>query len=135
MPGNPKNMKISKEKNEVVLFINPRIFSLDVIYSAAYVFIDKAYVMISGDPEKEIIVEIRPKTAGDPELLGREFNNELLNYSVYKQQVEKNSKIRETIIQRALITNTKAETEEDYEFEDPEGIAVPWEEKYGKKKD
>ena len=47
------------------------------------------------------------------------------------------------IIQRALFTNDPSIIDEvnsegkidldDEEFEDPEGIAVPWEEKYGKK--
>ena len=138
------NIKIDKTENKVLITINPKIFNLDVIYSAAYIFLDKAYIMIDGNPEKEIVVQIKPKMNEDSETLGREFNNELLNYSVYKKQVERNSAIRQTIVQRALLTNIskneEKENEEpeegDYVFDDPEGIAIPWEEKYGKiKKD
>ena len=74
----------------------------------------------------------------DIEKLGREFFNELLSYAAYKSQSEKSSEIRKSIIQRALLTNDLDETiaeegfaDDDY-LDDPEGIAIPWEEKYGK---
>ncbi len=77
-----------------------------------------------------------------------------MNYAFYKKQVEKNADIRKAIIQRALVTaelsgepvandsasqNQKPPEIEEFEdsdadfIEDPEGIAIPWEEKFGKK--
>lgn len=130
------NLEIHSD--HVVVSVNPKIYDLDVVYSAAYVLMDKAYIVIDGDPEEEIIVEIRAKDKSDNELVGRDFNNELINYAVYKAQSAANQEIKETIVKRALMTNAGEEIVVDVEdddssyLDDPEGIAVPWEEKYGK---
>lgn len=129
-----KISNIEVYKDHILVTVNPKVYPLDVLYSAAYVLLDKAYVVIDGDPDKKVIVEIRPKEKYDLIKLGNEFNNELINYAVYKVQSEKNRAIREAFIQRALLTNVATQKEEDY-IDDPEGIAVPWEEKYGKKDD
>jgi hypothetical protein len=42
-----------------VLKINPKIYNLRVIYSCAYVFLDRAYIFLEGDPKKEILVRIK----------------------------------------------------------------------------
>ena len=97
------NMEIHKDL--ILLSINPKIYPLDVVYSAAYALLDKAYIILDGDPEEEIIVEIRPKAKIPLKKLGDGFNQELINYAVYKKQSEKNALIRQTIIQRALLTN------------------------------
>jgi len=133
-------INIENKEGNYVIKINPKIYPLDVIYSAAYVFIDKVYIIIEGDPEKEICIMLKPKKDQNIENVGEEFYNELLNYLVYKNYGSKNKKIRETIIQRALITNDPSiiteeeDVNEDIEeyLDDPEGIAIPWEEKYGK---
>ena len=62
-----------------------------------------------------------------------DFNNELITYAVYKAKTAENQVIRDTIVQRALSTNLPGD-EQDY-LDDPESIAVPWEEKYGKEPD
>ncbi len=68
-----------------------------------------------------------------------EFKNELLNY-VLRLSIAKNTgKIRDAIVERALFSalspqeTGKKGAEEVFE-EDPLGIALPWEEKYGKEK-
>jgi len=113
--------------------VNPKIYPLDVIYSAAYSMLDKAYVLLSGDAETEVIVSIKPKDNTSTNLAD-EFTSELLNWAVYKTQSEKNADIRKAIIQRALLTNgfNEEEKDDDNYLDDPEGIAIPWEEKYGK---
>lgn len=151
------NLEIIKEDNKVIIKINPKIYPLEVVYSAAYVFLDKAYILIDGDPKKEIIVEAKPKEEKNLEYFGGEFNNELLNYLTYKNFSDKNKDIRTMIVQRALITGDpdvldnknsfddeeldeetkkllkELEDDDDDDFlDDPEGIAIPWEEKYGK---
>ena len=113
--------------------INPKIYPLDVIYKAAYVMLDKAFILLDGNPETEVIVKIKGKN-GEDEKLKDEFSSELLNWAVYKDQSEKNAEIRKTIIQRALLTNGFEEKKDDDYLDDPEGIAIPWEEKYGKDK-
>lgn len=97
------NMELDKEKNRVLISLNPRIYPLDVVYSACYVFIDKAYVLLDGEPEEEIIVELKPKDESESiEKLGMEFSNELLNYAVYKRQSLANADIKTLIVQAAL---------------------------------
>ena len=131
------NLEVHKKDNFVAVSINPTLYSLEIIYSAAYTFIDRAYIIIDGDPKEEIIVQIRPKdNSADIENLGREFNNELINYSVYMHRTIKNQVIRETIVQRALNTNNFQPQASQYNrdsqenqisyIEDPDNIAKPW---------
>jgi His-Xaa-Ser system protein HxsD len=141
-----KSIEIDSNENLLKVLINPNIYPLDVIYAASYVFIDNVYVIIEGDLKKEIRVILKPKEKYDLEKLGMEFNNELLNYAVYKEKSTKNKGIREAIMQRALVTNDPTliegneddkldkDLDEDIEefLDDPEGIAIPWEDKYGK---
>jgi His-Xaa-Ser system protein HxsD len=139
------NFEIDDEDNFVTISINPKIFPLEVIYLASYVFMDRAYVMLNGDPEKEVLVQLKSKDKKENlKKLASEFNNELLNYSVYVVQAARTNELRRAIIERALMTNTieelcqcdecrRARGElvdescEEVEFiEDPEGIAKPW---------
>jgi len=133
----PVPINVEEEKNQVVVSINPKIYPLEVIYSAAYVFLDKFYTIIDGDPETEIIVKLKakePTSREDLEKAAFEFQNELVNYSVYVVQAARNKDIRKAIVEAALGTNLQAEdeyegndNEEDVDFiEDPEGIAEPW---------
>jgi len=101
------NLEINKEGEYLIVSINPKIYPLEVIYSAAYVFLDRAYLLIDGNPEEEIFVQMKPKNRKeDLEKLGNEFNNELVNYSVYVVQAVRNQPLRKAIIERALLTNT-----------------------------
>ena len=139
------NITLNEKDKSIRIAVDSNIYPLDVVTSASYVFLDKAYVFIEGDPAKELIVNMVPKKGHDPEKLGMEFNNELLNYALYKKQSEKNAPVKEAIIQRALMTAEFAPDpppaevpefdESDADFlDDPEGIAIPWEEKFGDSK-
>ena len=145
------NIEINEKEGYVIISINPKIYPLDVVLSSAYVFTEKYYCLVDGDPKEEIIVEMRPKTKkGDLKKMAREFNNELINYANYAVQSLKNQILRESIITRVLETHTiPSEEFDNYEnvpscedevqqnnsekswFDDPEGIAIPWDEKYG----
>lgn len=137
----PGNLELNREDCSVMVSVNPKIYPLDVVMSAAYIFTNDNYVLLDGDPNDKIIVEIRPKDKTvSVESLGRMFNNELINYATYAVQAIKNAKLRETILNRVLLTNSVQEIDspiEDPEDElcedDPEDIAIPWEEKYGDK--
>jgi len=101
------NLEIDKKGDYLIVSINPKIYPLEVIYSAAYVFLDRAYLTIDGNPEEEIFVQMKPKGKENLEKLGLEFNNELVNYSVYVVQATRNQPLRKAIIERALLTNTE----------------------------
>ncbi|MFH1849275.1 MAG: hypothetical protein ABH879_03750 [archaeon] len=128
------NLEIHKDY--LVISVNPKIYALDVVHSAAYTLIDRAYIVVTGDPDKEILVEIRPTVKADLLRIGRMFNNELLNYAVYKSQIEKNNEIRTEIVKKALSAGaekkqaekTLLDEEEDFgaSEDDPEGIRKPW---------
>ena len=130
------NLEMHKKGNYVLVSVNPKIYSLEVVYAAAYFLIDRVYVIIGGDPERELIVELRPKKGKNLEELGREFNNELINYSVYMMQSKRNQVEKEMLMKRALLTNIKPpklSSDEDIKdvigkppVEDPEDIAKPW---------
>jgi len=134
-----ENTKQGMENIEIhddhaVLRVNPRIYPLELVYSAAYIMIDKAFILLDGDPEKSVVVEIR-KRKKDQDLndLIREFNEELLNYAVYKVQSEKNKRLREIILYRALLTNTVPQKKnDDRKMEDPDNIMKTWEETHSK---
>lgn len=141
------NLELNHNEKYVTIKLNPKVYSLDVVYTASYVFLEKSFVILDGDPKTEIIVELRPRDkTHNLEDIGREFNNELISCMVYKIQSEKNKAIREAIVQRALLTNqesTKSKNSQeqshdseitfgtDDQLEDPLGIAKPWEDKYG----
>jgi len=154
------NLEINKKDNYVLISVNPKIYPVDVVLSSAYIFTDSCYVLVDGDPNEEIIVELRPKKEGDIEKIGRDFNNELVNYANYAVQAIKNSRLREAILNRVLLTNSVQSEEEfnenaygapqqtselceednkvltnepDEDIDDPLEIAKPWEEKYGEK--
>lgn len=141
------NLEIREKEGYVWVSVNPKICSLDVIYSAAYMFLETCYVMIDGDPMEEVIVELRPKNQTeltDLRMLGREFNNELINYANYAVQCIRTVGIRETILKRVLLTqdaesakNTPAsETghiDKNAESQ-KEAVGNPVEETYGKNK-
>ncbi len=107
------NIEVGKGGNQIIISINPKVYPLEVIYSAAYVFLDRAYILIDGDPEEEIFVQMKPKDSKmDMEKMGLEFNNELVNYSVYVVQAVRNQPLRKAIIERALLTNIGEALEE-----------------------
>lgn len=88
--------------------VNSKIYPLEIIESAAYVFTDRAYIILDGDPENEVIVMIKPKQGYDKRILESEFHNELLNYKTYARFSDKNKELRLAILQRALVTNNPA---------------------------
>ncbi|MCH8048786.1 hypothetical protein IIC44_01680 [Patescibacteria group bacterium] len=96
---------VKEASDHILCIVNTKIYTLDTIHSAAYILVDKAYILLDGDPSTEIKVEIRKKTDVALKDLAREFNEQLLNYAVYNAQSERNKKLREAIILRTLLTN------------------------------
>ena len=74
------NFELNKSKNKVVIYINKRIFPVSSVKEAAFLFKDTSWVALE-ENENEILVELKPKSIMDLELLAREFNNELLAQS------------------------------------------------------
>lgn len=111
--------------DEITISVNPKIYTLDCIYSAAYILMEKAYFILDGDPEKEVIVKIIPK---DAEQIGQQsglkaddieklFFEEMLNYKHYHMNLEKNKEITRLIIEKALFTANPAIIEDAKQIE------------------
>jgi len=127
----------------VEIKLNSKIYPVEAILNACYLFIDRAYIFLDSDP-KGIQIKISFKSkSGDSkkqlEALKGEFMNELL-HCVLRYGISKdNKKIREYIVGRALysvLPSSEAVSSNDkinYQ-DDPLGIAKPWEKKYGKQK-
>jgi len=118
--------------------LNSKIYPLEAILSACYVFIDRAYIFLEGDSKgKTVKVSFKGKVKLSERKLKSlrgEFMNELLHCALRYKISKNNKKIREYIIGRAIYSALPAKSGQtgDYQ-EDPLGIAVPWEEKYGNK--
>ena len=132
--------KIKTKNNTVDFLINLDNYPLEAVYGAAYVFLDRAYVFLDSPSAKKIKVFLKGKNSlAEKKLedLRGEFLNELLNYTVRINLAKTNKKIREFIIGQALFSaagDGEAGQEEELKYQDdPLGIAIPWEEKYGKK--
>lgn len=151
------------KNNKIVFSINSKIYPLEAIYSTSYNFLDRAYIFLDGDPSNNIKIQIKIKPSNSKLSLAKlkeEFFNELLNNTLRYQISRENKNLREFIVGTALLgslgelkpsekfftdtklvkTELKNAEENDEEsvkeetFEDPLGIAIPWEEKFGQTK-
>ncbi|MEW5944704.1 MAG: His-Xaa-Ser system protein HxsD [bacterium] len=143
--------------NRIDIRVKEALYPLDAIMTAAYGFIDRAYILLDYGKNGDVVVRFRSKKKTSPEVfaaLRGEFENELLHQSLRVALGKKNRKTRELIITQALYAlkpgEDELEKDEDIEeelkgilaeadeegadyLEDPLGIAVPWEEKHKKK--
>ena len=131
------NLEINERDGFALVRLNPKVYPIDVVYSASYSFLEKAYIILDGDAENEIVVRVRPKARAESvEAVARAFNNELLKYAAYKVSSEAGRGIRWMIVEKALSTNCGCNAGYDeVSLDDPLGIATPWEETHGKDKD
>lgn len=126
--------------NTTKIELDTKIYPLEAIYGASYVFIDRLYVFLDKGKRDKVNIFLKSKNKISKKQLTNlvgEFMNELLNYSLRIGLAKNNKKIREYIVEQALfaasnkLDNDLSADNLGYE-DDPLGIAVPWEEKYGK---
>jgi len=146
MPELKSNLEIDGEEGAVRASINPKIYSMSVIYSAAHSLTNRNYVLIDGDREIEVVVEIKPFDRRENlEELGRIFNNRLLSYQLAEQKRIENMAIKQLILYRALMTNSSEDIiemqrekqkipDKKEETPDMKDVNLPWEEKPKKPK-
>lgn len=142
------------------IVLDTKLYPLEAIYAASSVFLDKAYLFLDGNPATQVKVTLTLKDASffprGLAQLKKEFLNEILNYSLRYLIAQKNKNLRDFILSTALLGSlgelnpsedffhneeflaeelqeTELEKKEETPsvvFEDPEGIAIPWEEKF-----
>ena len=128
-----------KDTNTIKIGINTTVYPLEAIYGASYVFIDRVYIFLDSKKNNEIEISFKGKKKNSKKQLENlvgEFMNELLNYTLRISLAKTNKKIREYIVEQALfaaVNTVENDLSDSLGYEnDPLGIAIPWEEKYGK---
>lgn len=141
--------KLDAQASTMTLSLDISLYPRDVLYGAAYVFLDRAYVLLDRDGAR-FLVHLRGKQALDEGTLrgmAGEFENELLAQALRHAVVKANQRIIEGITALAITGAAGPPPGEeraddpmlvdlhdpdDGVLDDPLGLAVPWE---AKKKD
>ncbi|MBX7190455.1 MAG: hypothetical protein K1X94_00265 [Sandaracinaceae bacterium] len=146
----PEIAAIDLADTSIALSIDATTYGLEALQAAGYTFLDRAYVILDRPSPERYRVTLAPKKS-EGELraqltrLAGEFANELLA-AAYRQRLQhENRALIESVTMRtvagAMGPAEAAPSLEELEafdfsaeaFEDPLGIAMSWEEKYGKK--
>jgi His-Xaa-Ser system protein HxsD len=138
--GTIDQYSLDEAKGTVKLTLNKGLYTKEVLFGTAYIFIDRAYVFLDRNEEGDYLVQLKMKEDTphkDLEALVGEFSNELVNQLLRVSVSKRNAKIREAIVSRALFSNfnerkifeTDFGDEGDF-LDDPLGIATPWEQKF-----
>lgn len=145
-PTQASRLGFSISGDQISFDVDESLYSLEAIYGACYLFIDRCFVFLSRPKAGEVKVQLtarQPDTATDLDRLAGEFTNELLSQATRLRLSQATARIREYYTAAALRTATAApsvddllaELESEDLLEDPLEIMVPWEEKYGAKQD
>ena len=130
----------------LTLSLDIGLYPRDVLYAAAYVFLDRAYVLLDR-VDSRFVVHLRGKRPLDEAMLqamAGEFENELLAQALRHQVVDANQRIIEDVVAVAIAGATAGvepdagppaehapfidpQDQEDGFLADPLGIAQPWE--------
>lgn len=100
------------KENKIIVLVDPKLYSLEAVYGAAYAFLDKAYIYLEEGPKSKIQISLKGKeklTEKESEALKGEFLNELLNFSLRDKISKNNKKIREYIVARTLTSSLHRE--------------------------
>ena len=143
----PQIETLDAPTSTLTLSLDVGLYPRDVLYAAAYVFLDRAYVLLDRDGTR-FLVRLRGKTAIDEATLramAGEFENELLAQALRHKVIKANQKIIEGITALAISGAAGSDNgasdaplidledaADDGFLDDPLGIATPWE---AKKKD
>ena len=126
--------------------IDATLYPVDAVYGASFVLIDRCYVLLDKPAEGRLSVTLTLKKATDDSaaslraMVG-ELANELLACAWRIKIQAENRGLIESVTMRSMAGAMGAPSLDDLEsfdfsseaFEDPLGIALSWEEKYGKK--
>lgn len=145
------SVDIDTANNRVVIAVDTTLYPKDAVLGAAYVFIDRCFVLLDALEGTELTISLRGREPLDDAKLGDlsgEFANELLAQTLRQRIADQNRPLLEAVVARAVggaVGPTVSEPEfdlselesldlEDEPFDDPLGIAMSWEDKYGDKR-
>lgn len=142
----PEFVGAELDKGSVTVALDPAIYPLEAIYGAAYVFIDRCFVLLDKNAEGRFLVTLAAKKGDATEAslkdLAGELANELLSCAWRHQITRENKALIESVTLQAIggamgppsLDDLASFDFTDEPFEDPLGIAMSWEEKYKKDK-
>jgi His-Xaa-Ser system protein HxsD len=141
----PELVSADLASGAVHLRVDVAIHPLSAVYAAAYVFLDRCFVLLDKPAEQQLRVTLAPRKPGADDAALRalvgEFSNELLSAAWRQQIAQDNRAVIEMVTAQAIAAAMGAPSLDDLagfdfgdeSFEDPLGIAMSWEEKYKKK--
>jgi His-Xaa-Ser system protein HxsD len=151
LPGIPAGLaSLDLRAGSASIRVDGAAYPLDALYGAAYVFIDRCYVLLDrpeghGEPDGGWRVTLAWKsgepTAEQLRALAGEFANELLSCAWRSLIARENRTLIESVTAQALVGAMGPPSLDDLEkfdfseatFEDPLGIAMSWEDKHKRK--
>lgn len=121
-----------------VFSVADELYPRDAIYATAYIFIDRAYVLLDRQGDR-IVVRLRgksPLSEADLHAMSGEFANELLAQTLRRRIASENGRIIEAVTALAIgaatglpvnpLTTSDAGDATEF-VEDPLGLGKPWE--------
>ena len=137
---------VNQSPTGIVLSFDETLYPKDAVFTAAYSLLDRCFVHIGREGSKLLVrLRAKPGMTVAPEVLSGDFQSEALAQTWRRQIVQENQALIEALTSRALqgaagppgLDDMLDENLGDLgdAFDDPLGIAVSWEEKYGKGKD
>ena len=130
----------------LTLSLDVGLYPRDVLYAAAYVFLDRAYVLLDRQDSRFVVRfrSKRPLEEATFHAMAGEFENELLAQALRHQVVDANQRIIEDVVAVAIAgaaagvegsgaTGLEGATlidpadPDDGFLADPQGVARPWE--------
>jgi len=139
--------RVDLGEGRATIDLDAGLYPLEAVYGAAYVFIDRCYVLLDRPEPTKLRVLLSPKrpdadvAAQLRDMVG-ELANELLS-AAWRHQITQENRARIEAVTLSAISGAMGPPSlDDLEsfdfteeaFEDPLGIAMSWEEKYAKKK-
>ena len=146
MDGLPDSVSADVGQASVTITLDAELYPRAALYGAAYVFIDRCFVLLDHPTAQTWSVTLTKKdpAAEHPVLrdLAGEFANELLSCAWRHEITKTNRAMIETVTMQAFGGAMGPPSLEELEafdfteepFDDPLGIAQSWEDKYKKKK-
>ncbi|NUO48804.1 MAG: hypothetical protein HOV80_08110 [Polyangiaceae bacterium] len=126
----------------VTIELDADLYPLDAVYQAAYTLLDRAWIFLEPTPSG-VLARVRSKREGvsDAAAAGQ-LGNEALTQAYRLSLARDRRRVIEALATRAVAGAAgppgldellEMEIGEATAFDDPLGIAMSWEEKYGKK--
>jgi His-Xaa-Ser system protein HxsD len=139
--------RVDLDAGSVRIELDEALYPLEALYGAAYIFIDRCYVILDRPAAGRLRATLAPKRGGVDvhglRTLVGEFANELLSCAWRHQITQANRAAIEQVAVQAIggaMGPPSLDELQKFDFtgealEDPLGIAMSWEEKYKKKKE